>query len=148
MNPVVQGAQRNIFEIPVTVGFNRRNFDFLNKVYKVFSSSLLEPLRFIGILWHTGLLRKIYFSPEMISGEKMRPLIDSVLNNNYPVIHMYLHSSSLIDKSTGLMNQKNSLEIISRNIRDAVHYISKKANIKFCTITEASTIMQHRHQNP
>ena len=147
MNPTNSGAQRNLFEIPVTVGFNWKNFDFSNLMYKLFSSPLLEPFRFIGILWHTNLLRKLYLSPEIISGAKMRPLIDSVLKNNHPVIHMYLHSSSLIDRSTGLMNQENSIEVISRNIQDAVQYITQKANIKFCTITEASTIMQHRLKN-
>lgn len=143
-DPTRQGAQRNIFEIPATVGFNRKNFDLLNKVYKVCTSKILCPLRLVGILWHTKILRKIYLSPEINSGEIMHPLIDAVLENDYPVIHMYLHSSSLIDKTTGLMDQENAFEVICSNIQQVVDYIGQKANIQFCTISEASTIVQHR----
>ena len=144
LQPTDPGAQRNLLEIPVTVGFNRKNFDLLNRIYKTFSSRLFDPLHIIGILWHTKLLRKLYLSPEINSGENMRPLIDAALQNEHPVIHMYLHSSSLMDRSTGLMNQDNALEVICSNIQYAIDYIKQKANIKFCTITEASNIVQYR----
>ena len=145
--PTHPGAQRDVFEIPVTVGFNRKNFDLLNTIYNKCSSRMFDPLHIIGILWQTKLLRKLYLSPEINSGKNMRPLIYSVIQNEHPVIHMYLHSSSLMDKSTGLMKQDNAFEVICSNIQHAIEYIKQKANIKFCTITEASSIVQYRMNN-
>ena len=97
-----------------------------------------------GIFWHTRLLRKLYLSPEATSGKDMLPLIDFALNNHHPVIHMYLHSSSLVDSKTGFMKDNNALEVICRNIKQVIRYTETKANIKYCTISEAATILQHR----
>ena len=143
-NPLLSGPQRNIVEIPVTVGFNHANYPLMLKVYNVVSSPIFNFLRLVGILWHTRILRKLYLSPEATSGKDMRPLIDSALKNGHPVIHMYFHSSSLIDDSTGLMKGNNTYQTICDNIEQALDYLSQKANVKFCTISEAACILKQR----
>jgi len=146
-NPSDQGPQRNIVEVPVTVGFNRSNYSAMLKLYNLVSLPIFYPLRLVGILWHTRILRKLYLSPESTSGNDMKPLIHSSLKNQNPVIHMYLHSSSLIDGPTGFTEQQNSFDIICDNIRQAIDYTSKIANIKFCTISEAASILKLRENN-
>ena len=143
-NPLLSGPQRNIVEIPVTVGFNHANYPLMLKVYNVVSSPIFNFLRLVGILWHTRILRTLYLSPEATSGKDMRPLIDSALKNGHPVIHMYFHSSSSIDDSTGLMKGNNTYQTICDNIEQALDYLSQKANVKFCTISEAACILKQR----
>lgn len=146
-NPIKRGSQRNIVEIPVTVGFNRKNFSVMLKIYNIITHSLLSHLRLTGIFWHTRLLRKIYLSPEVTSGQDMQDLVDFALNNQHPVIHMYFHSSSLIDGATGFMPGENTHDTICDNIKHVIEYTQKKANVKFCTISEAASILKQRKNN-
>lgn len=146
-NPIDQGAQRNIVELPVTAGFNRSNYSTMLNIYNFVSLPLFNPMHLVGILWHTRLLRKLYLSPETTSGIDMKPLIDSSLINQIPVIHMYLHSSSLIDDATGFKQQQYTYDIICDNIMHAVDYTRNIANIKFCTISEAASILKQRENN-
>jgi hypothetical protein len=141
---MIKGSQRNMIEIPVTVGFNRKNFSAMLKIYNAISHSLLYHLHLTAIFWHTRLLRKLHLSPEATSGKDMLPLIDFALNNNHPVIHMYLHSSSLIDGATGFMTQKNAFDIICNNIQQVIDYTRLKTNINFCTISEAAALVKNR----
>ncbi|HED36488.1 MAG TPA: WalW protein [Gammaproteobacteria bacterium] len=143
-NPIEQGSQRNIVEIPVTVGFNRKNFPLMLQIYNFITHPLLKHLHLTGIFWHTRLLRKIYLSPESTSGKDMEALVDSTLDNHQPVIHMYFHSSSLIDGATGLMPGKQTNDTICNNIKHIIGYLQKKANVRFCTISEAATILKQR----
>ncbi len=146
-NPNKKGPQRNIVEFPVTVGFNRTNYSTMLKIYNAVSLPVLSPLRLIGILWQTRLLRKLYLSPEVTSGNDMKPLVDFALSNNHPVIHMYMHSSSLVDGATGFMKGKNAHNRICNNIKTVVDYASQQANVKFCTISEAASILKQRQSN-
>jgi hypothetical protein len=143
-NPLVSGRQRNIIEIPVTSGFNRKNFSAMLKIYNRIRHPRINFLRLTAILWHLRLLRKLYLSPEATSGKDMKPLIDAALDNNHPVLHMYLHSSSLIYGPGGFIRQENALNIIKDNIQQAVEYAYSKANIKFCTISEAAVLLKNR----
>jgi len=47
-----------------------------------------------------------------------------------------------IDGITGVMKNKNSFETICKNIQDVVVYAKGKANLKFCTISEASNLLK------
>jgi hypothetical protein len=50
---------------------------------------------------------------------------------------MYLHSSSLIDGATGLLDGPNAFETICERISIITEHLKEFANVKFCTITEA-----------
>ena len=95
-------------------------------------------------LWHTRLLRKLYLSPEVTAADDMHTLVDFVLANRLPVIHMYFHSSSLVDGVTGFMDQENAFDVICENIRSVVEYTRSRANTRFCTISEAAALLKHR----
>ena len=142
--PMVKGSQRNMIEIPVTAGFNHKNFSAMLKIYNAITHPILRHLHLTAIFWHTRLLRKLYLSPEATSGKDMQPLIDAALDNNHPVIHMYLHSSSLIYGPTHFTKQNNALEVICNNIQQAVEYTRLRSNIKFCTISEAVVLLKNR----
>lgn len=147
-DPLQPSAQREIMEIPVSAGFNIANFDLGEKVHNTLSSPSLAWTKSIGVLWHSHLLRKIYLSPELTESADMNALIDSCLHNHHPVIHMYLHSSSLIDGATGLLNVDDAFSRICQRIASSLDHLKAKANIRFCTISEAAVILRQYPDNP
>lgn len=132
-----KGEQRDIFEIPVTCGFNRSNYALSQTIHKLMESPPFTWLRANSILWHSLILRKIYLSPELCSANDMKRLINTSLKRKQRVFHMYLHSSSLIDKTTGLNNEENARENICMRIAQVVKHLQAHANIEFCTLSQA-----------
>ncbi|TRX57934.1 polysaccharide deacetylase family protein [Thalassomonas sp. M1454] len=139
--PNQQGSQRKLFEIPVTCGFNRNNYSFAQKLHRAMEKPPFTWIKANGLLWHTKLLRKIYLSPELCSAKDMIKLVDLSLKKKHKVLHMYLHSSSLIEGVTGLSQDKNARESICNRIQQVIEHSKQKANIKFCTISQAKEIL-------
>ena len=138
-NPLQRAAQQKIFEIPVTVGFNRQAFQLCNQIHTAFASPPLSLTRFNGLAWHTHLLRKNYLCPELSSVEDMISLCDVVLQKGYPILHMYMHSSSLIDNANSLLGNKNAFNFMTEAVSDVVSYLKDNYRIEFCTISQAAT---------
>lgn len=144
-NPLNPGSQRQIMEIPVTAGFNRTHYNVANCIHQLGESAPLKYLHTVGLLWHSRLLRKLYLSPELTDEHNLCRLIDTSLNRGHKVIHMYLHSSSLIDGVTGLFDKQNSLDIICDRIKQSVEHLQSKGPVQFCTISEAAAILAARN---
>ena len=140
-NSLAIGTQRDILEIPISAGFNTRYFDMANLLHSILAKPSIAWTKAIGLLWRVGLLRKIYLSPELTSTKNMNALVDSCLKNNHRVIHMYLHSSSLIDGATGLLNIDNAFDCICARMAKTVEHLQSKANVRFCTISEAKQLL-------
>ncbi len=137
-NALSAGGQRQLIEIPVTAGFNICNFSLGERIHNTLSQPPYSWIKSVGLLWHSKLLRKIYLSPELTKTEDMIDLVDRSLENNQPVIHMYMHSSSLIDGATGLLNVEHAYTRICKRIEAVTNHLSQKANVTYCTISEAS----------
>lgn len=131
------GEQRDIFEIPVTCGFNRSNYTISQRIHKLMESAPFTWLRGNSVLWHSLLLRKIYLSPELCSAKDMKRLVNTCLKRNEKVFHMYLHSSSLIDNTTGLNNEISARENICLRIADVIKHLKQHANVEFSTLSQA-----------
>ncbi|MCU7555370.1 polysaccharide deacetylase family protein [Alteromonas sp. ASW11-19] len=142
--PTVAGAQRAIYEIPVTVGFNRADFSKSNAIYKQLSHPAAKLLRPVGVAWHTRLLRQLYLCPELTTSDDMIALCQRALENDYPVLHMFMHSSSLVDNGNSLVAQKNAFETITTAIRRVVDFVSEQRAVRFCTISEAGHLLKQR----
>lgn len=141
-DPLQESAQRDIFELPVTVGFNRSNFELSNKIHSLFSSPNLSWTRFNGLAWHSKMLRKYYLSPELCSVADMQDLCKVVIEKGYPVLHMYMHSSSLLNNSNSLVGKQNAFNHICDSITKVVTFLKQRYPIEFCTISEAAKKLQ------
>lgn len=135
--PNQEGAQRKILEIPVTCGFNKNNYPLCQKIHRAMEQAPFTWIKANGLLWHSKLLRKIYLSPELCTAKDMIKLVDLSLKKKHKILHMYLHSSSLIEGITGLSQDKNARESICKKIQQVIEHTKQNANIKFCTISEA-----------
>ncbi|OZG73583.1 WalW protein [Hahella sp. CCB-MM4] len=134
----VDGQQQRILEMPVTVGFNRANFELFNRLHEKLSSAPYRWFHPIGLAWHMGIFKKIYLCPELSSTEDMKSLIDKSLVRGQRVFHMYLHSSSLLSGATGFMDSKDAFNDIAIRITNIVKYLTSRVEVNFCTITESA----------
>ena len=143
-NALAPGEQRQLLEVPVTAGFNIQNFSLGERIHNRLSKPPFNWVKSVGLLWHSKLLRKIYLSPELTEIEDMLALVDQSIQKKQPVVHMYLHSSSLIDGATGLLDGPNAFETICQRIEVVTQHLAKNANVKFCTISEAKVHLSNR----
>lgn len=136
-NPNKTSTQQQIFEIPVTCGFNRTSSGLAKTFHKWMAKRPFCWLKINGLFWHTLLLRKIYLSPELFSASDMKRLIDTELANGQSVFHMYLHSSNLVQNITGLNSEADARELICERIKTVVEHLSEHTDIEFCTLSQA-----------
>lgn len=143
-NALSGGNQRELMEIPVTAGFNINNFALGERVHNKLSKPPFNWFKSVGLLWHSKLLRKIYLSPELTKTTDMISLVNQSLERQAPVIHMYLHSSSLIDGATGLLDVEHAYSRICSRIASVVEHLQHNCNVRFCTISEAKVLLSGR----
>jgi hypothetical protein len=84
-----------LLEVPVSVGFSRRNFEQARRLRALASRRPLKPLRAVGLLDRLGLARRVKFSPEQADATAMKRLADLFLSRGAPCLVMLFHSSSL-----------------------------------------------------
>lgn len=131
------GIQRKIFEIPVTSGFNRTNFPLCHAIHQKFSTPPWTRLHVIGMLWHASLLRKVPLSPELADAANMIALIKACVRRGHRVIHMFLHSSSLLPGGSPYVQHEDDEKELYRRIAEVVDYMKRHFDLRFCTLTEA-----------
>ncbi len=144
-DPLREGKQRDIFELPISAGFNKANFEKCSSIHDKISGSWLSNFRLTGIAWQLNLLRKIYLSPELNSADDMISLIKQLLLQDQPVIHMFIHSSSLMQYND-YNNHAYQTQDIYEGIIQTVNYLKQNANVTFCTISQASERLNSREQ--
>jgi hypothetical protein len=137
-NPDKPGAQRHIFELPITSGFNRSSFPFWGKVHRALSSPALNTLHPIGLAWRSNILRKLYLSPELSSTRDMIALANAAIKGGHTAIHMYLHSSTLLPGKNEFTTNEEDEEKLYRSIKNTVMHLTEQHNITFCTLSEAT----------
>jgi hypothetical protein len=136
------GIQRNILELPVTVGFNRTNFDKASRLHDFSQHRALQLFKPTALLWHSKVLRKIYFSPEVADIPNMITLADKAIENGQHVLHMYFHSSNLISDGTGFLKSDNPYALICKRITAVIEYLQSKYEVIFMTPSEYKVYLQ------
>lgn len=137
-NELKQSEQRNLLELPVTVGFNNKHFHTSNKIHECLSSPLFSWARPIGVAWHTGLLKKLYMCPELSTSDEMITLADKVVKRGDNLIHMYMHSSSLVPHATGFMKEGDTAQTLYRRIQSVVEHLRMLGEVECLTISSAA----------
>jgi len=131
------GTQRAIFEIPVTSGFSRPDFRRWHRLHQRLAQPPWNKARLIGVLWHTRLLRKLQLSPELADAANMIRLVDACLQRGHRVLHMFLHSSSLLPGGSPYVANAQQEQAFYDKMAAVFTYLHKRADVEFCTLTEA-----------
>jgi hypothetical protein len=83
-------------------------------------------------------MRKNYLCPELSSVDDMINLCEVVIDKGYPLLHMYMHSSSLLENTNNMLGQNNAFNHLCKSIEQVVGYLEKHYELEFCTISEAA----------
>lgn len=126
----------HIIEIPVTTGFNRGNYSLVNPIHHLLSKRPLSFLRLNGVLWHLGLMRKLYLSPELCSAGDMYTLAKRSIVEGNDTLHMYLHSSSLLDGANGMSYSQHSREKITSIMTEFMELLTNDYDVIGKTVSE------------
>ena len=140
-NALQPSMPREIIELPVTVGFNRADHDRSKQLYQFIENSPLSRLRLIG------LLRKIYLSPELSSPEDMLAVAKTTLAQGNPMLHMYFHSSSLLQGDNPLMFKSANGCNVFEGVHQLISWLREDYEIEFCTLSEAADLVRSRQLN-
>lgn len=132
-----KGSQRDIFEIPVTSGFNHKSFNLCNKIFQFLSSKQIARFRIIGMLYRFKMLEKIQLSPELHGFSEMKSLIKASLKRGDRVLNMFLHSSSLIPRGSPYASTESDIKEILHRVEAVSSYLKRNHDVYFCTISEA-----------
>jgi hypothetical protein len=136
------GPQRQILEVPVTSGFNRRNFETCGRLHRLLESEPLRHLHGVGILWHLGLLRKVNASPELHRSPEVLACLRAQLERGQRLVNMVLHSSSLLPGGTPFSVTEADPGRIQRTIGEALDFLGQRADVVPCTLSEARDLLR------
>ncbi len=132
------GTSPELIELPVTAGFNHRPFTRAQRLHKTLERPPWARFHVIGVLWALALHRKIYLSPELSSTRDMIVLCKQMLKFECPVIHMYLHSSSLLPGSTRYVQSDNDKTRLMQRIESVVRFLRTECDVEAVTITDGA----------
>lgn len=84
-----------LLEVPVSCGFNRRPFELWNRVHGLLRTPAGRRLHAPGIAWRTGMVRRLFLSPELHGADDLLTLGRRIVDRGVGVLHLMLHSPTL-----------------------------------------------------
>jgi hypothetical protein len=127
----------SILEVPATIGFNRWPFSRYQQIHsRLEQQAWLRYLRPISVMYHTGILRKIWLCPEVSSAEDMIILSKVMMNNGMRFFNMSFHSTTLLPGKSPFVRTQRELELFYRKIETVADAIMSAADVKPLTLSE------------
>jgi hypothetical protein len=115
-----------LLEVPVTVGYNRRDFAAAQRVQRFAARAWCRPLRLVGVLDRLNVVRRIKFSPEQANAPRMTRLVDVYLARRAPCMVMMLHSSSLVAGGSPYVPDARRLETLLADLEATLAYCTER----------------------
>ncbi len=125
----------SLFEVPVSIGFNRSNFEFCHWYSKFIITRKLSKKVFLGGMSRLGLMRKIWLSPEISTAGEMIKLIQILSNKKLSCLNMMFHSNSLFPGNTPFVKSGKELEAFYNKLEEVLEYVNSK-QCKSITLSE------------
>ncbi len=135
--PRVPDPNGDMIELPLSVGYNRKNFELLSRVHPLILGSLTKMLRLPGIAARTGLVQKIMLSPEQERAKDMIRLTEAILKRGTPYLHMYMHSSTCLSGLTPFTPTQSHVDDFFSTIDSYLSWLVDRADVEFMTVAEA-----------
>jgi hypothetical protein len=112
----------DLLEVPVSFGYNWRNFSAAFRLDEVLTGTALRRFRIRGILDRLNLLNKIKFSPEKHKLSLLKRMAKIYAQNNSPSLVMMFHSSSLVPGLSPYVNTETDLKSFLHTIDSLSDY--------------------------
>ncbi len=136
--PYSENRGGELFEVPVSIGFSRKNFSFCNNYLNYFSKNRITKKLFCGSLSRLKILRKIWLSPELSSSGDMISLIKILSQKKHYTFNMMFHSNTLMPGKTPFVLNEYALNEFFERI-EKVLIFCKKNDFKFITLKNLLT---------
>jgi len=130
-------TQTQILELPVSSGFNRAAFETFNRMHNLLASPPYNKARLIGILWKTGLLRKITLTPEGFHHTDLCRVVDKCIQRGDKWLVMFLHSSDLLPGNTDYVKTAQDENDFYDTLRRVIEYAQSRHNAQFVSLRQA-----------
>lgn len=143
-NGRAKSSYSSVLEVPVTIGFNRWLSKSLKKVYFWLQKDWLTPMHPLGLLHHTGLLRKIWLSPELSSTNDMITLSNTMIKHGKRILNLSFHSSTLLPGRTPFVKNKNELERFYFRLEKFLEYLNSTTNLVPLTLSEIRRLVESK----
>jgi hypothetical protein len=128
-------ANGRMWEIPISVGFNRPDFRRSALWHGRVRHPRLRRLHVPGILDRLGILRRIKFSPEQADSARLNKLADMYVANGAPCVVMLLHSSSLMPGCSPYVKDEAGLERFYSTLRKTFCYCRDTLGMPSATLS-------------
>lgn len=125
-----------LLEVPVSVGFNRRNFTRSSKLQDLLGQPPLRWLRLEGALDRSGILQRIKLSPEKATARQMKTLIDRYCEWPSAVLVLMFHSSSLMPGHSPYVPDAGALDLFLGRLADTCEYAISAKDAVPTTLSE------------
>ncbi len=124
-----------ILEVPATIGFNRWPFELWQKVYALMQKDWLNSLKLAGIMHRTGLLRKIWLSPEVSSADDMIMLSQVMIQNGVHFLNLSFHSTTLLPGCSPFVQNNEDLNRFYLSITKLLEHLTSSTNLTSLTLS-------------
>ncbi len=141
----VPAQSGDVLEVPVTVGYTRRNFRQAHRLRCLAAGTVFRHLRAVGILDRTGLARRIKCSPEQAGTRDLQRLVDLAAETSMSCIVLMFHSSSLLSGASPYVKTVAELEEFYNRLNTFFRHALQNRGL---ATTTASELALHYRQRP
>jgi hypothetical protein len=135
-----QNSNRLILEVPATIGFNRWPFEFWQQIHLKMQKGWLKSIKSVAIMHHTGLLRKIWLSPEISSAANMIALSKTMIRNGIQFLNLSFHSTTLLPGKTPFVKNNIDLEDFYSRLEKLLDYLKKHTNLNSLMLSDVKKL--------
>ena len=125
-----------LWEVPVTIGFNRTPFKLCSSIYDFLGKDRLRVLRLRGIADKLGLLKKIWLSPELSGYKEMQHLSKVIIGLGVPVLNLFFHSTSLVPGFSPFIKTDSDRDAFFRTLELFFAWLQDNYNLKSVSLSE------------
>ena len=137
-------GRNSILEVPVSIGFNRWPFERWQNIYSSLQKKWLKHFHIPGLFHRTGLLRKIWLSPEAYSANEMINLSTLMVKHGKRILNLTFHSNSLLPGKGPFIRNRHELDQFYRNLEKYFLYMSSNVHLVSLTLSEVRPLFERR----
>lgn len=143
--PPLEQDDPPLWEIPLTLTFNRQPLDFWRRCYEFVEKSGLNKLHLIGLAERLGLIRRIWLNFESPLGEHMLDFLPLANRFGWPHLCFTVHSSSLMAGKGPYTRTDEDENRIYRLIERVFAYLTRNGDFVPVTTTELARRLESEY---
>ena len=133
------------WELPLTRGFTRFDWDFMGRLFLRLESSPWNKLRLIGILERLRVCERVWLNFEEMRGGANIKLLRTLVRKRLPYINFTLHSSSLVAGCNSYVPDGGALEELYRNLESFLKPFGSSGVYQASTVAELTGALESHY---